>query len=585
MVYASQTKKSISKGFTLIELLVTSALMLLVFGGLLASVQYTLRVISNTKATTSALALANEKIEYIRSLSYADVGTTAGIPNGVILENSTTSLNGVTLYERVLIQYIDSPDDGFGASDSNGIMADYKEVKVEYSWAGMQGTSTIFLLTDIVPPGIESTMGGGTLTVNVFDSQVQPVLGAEVHIINNTTTTTINTSRFTNASGVAMFSGAPAAANYHITVSKAGYSTDKTYVATTSNPTPITSPVAVVESAVSTMNFQIDELSDLEVKTVAPSVHGNFIDTFDDSSLVHSFVNTEVSGGSLVLSGGIGSYAPSGSVLSVSTTPSTITSWENAEWHSLAPSGTSQIFHMYYIPTGTSTYALIPDSDLPGNSVGFVVSPINLSSLSVSTYASLMLVAEFTTSDASTTPSIQDWEINYVMSEASIGNIPFTLTGNKIIGSTPVYKYQENHVTDGGGSVEINNLEWDVYSVILGTGSYDISNACASLPYILNPGVHEVLKLTLVPSVAFSLRVTVVDIDGNTIPSASVTLSRSGFSNEKITTSCGQSFFNTGLGSNSDYILTLHATGYVSQTISDVVVDGSNVQTVTLTRI
>jgi len=584
MEHALHIKKSIPKGFTLVELLVTSAVMLIVFGGLMVSVQFTLKVISNSKATTSALALANEKIEYIRSLPYADVGTTAGIPNGVILENSTSTINGIVFYERVIIQYVDSPDDGEGGSDSNGIVADYKDVKVEYSWAGLQGTSTIFLLTDIVPPGIESTDGGGTLRVNVFDALVQPVLGAEVHLYNDTTTTTINTTRNTNAEGVVMFSGAPAAANYHITVSKTGYSIDKTYEATTSNPTPVTSPVAVIESEVSTMNFQIDRLSDLEILTVAPPTNGIFADAFDDTSLIASLVNTEVSGGSLVLAGGAGAYALSGSVLSASTTPALISAWENAEWTPLVLPGASLIVRVYYTSIGTSTYTLVPDSDLPGNSTGFVSSPVNLSGLSVGTYTSLALGAELTSSNVSMTPSIHDWKINYIISETPIGNVPFILRGTKSIGFGPVYKYEKSHSTDGDGNVYVDYLEWDMYQVTLTTNSYDISNACAGLPYTLHPGVSERLKLTLVPNETFSLRVNVLDMSGNAVPSATVVLSRSGFSDTETSSSCGQTFFGAGVTNNSDYVLDVQAQGYVGQNITDVVIDGTNTYTVTLTQ-
>ena len=94
-----------AQGFTLVELLITAALIALVFGGLMASVRFALMLISNSKATTSAISLANEQLEYIRSLSYDAVGTSAGIPNGAIPQNSTTTLNGIIFHERVLIEY------------------------------------------------------------------------------------------------------------------------------------------------------------------------------------------------------------------------------------------------------------------------------------------------------------------------------------------------------------------------------------------------------------------------------------------------------------------------------------------------
>lgn len=568
-------------GFTLVELLVTVAVLALVFVGLFGSIQFALKLIHNSKASTSALALANEKLEYVRSMPYDSVGTVLGIPSGVIPQNATTTVNGVLFHERVVVQYVDSPDDGIGGADANGILADYKEVKVEYSWKGSNGTSTIFLLTDIVPQGIESTTGGGTLTVNVFDAMVEPVTGAAVRIYNNTTTTTIDTTRYTNSAGVAMFAGAPAAANYEIFVSKAGYSTDQTYTATTSNPTPVTSPVAVIENAVSTMNFQIDEVSDLEVRTVGQSTSGLFSDAFDDTSKVGLFTNTEVSFGEVVLSGGVGAYMSSGSIESVSTTPSVISSWSLADWNTNIPTNTGLTVHLYSV-SASGIYTRIPDSELSGNSVGFVSGPIDISGISVSTYPTLALGADLSSSDVSLTPALLDWSIEYIVDEPTIGSVPFTLFGTKIIGSGPIYKYEENHTTNGSGVLEINDLEWDSYDLSLTTGVYDIANACAGLPYVLNPGVSEILTLTLVPATTNSLRVSVVDIDGNPIIGADVELSRSGFSKSGSTTNCGQTFFNSGLISALDYVVDVHASGYTDQTITDVSADGSNVLKITM---
>jgi len=567
------------RGFTFVELLVTIAVVSLIFGGVLTTVQFTLKLISMSKVSTSALALANERIEYIRSLSYADVGTVGGIPNGAIPQNSTTTYNGFLFHERVLIEYVDSSDDGMGASDVNGIVADYKEVKVEYSWNIGNGTSSIFLLTNVIPPGIESTAGGGTLTVNVFDAAVQPVSGAEVHVYNNTTTTTIDTIRYTNISGVAMFAGAPAAANYQITATKSGYSTDQTYTATTTNPNPVTQHVAVLESAVSTMNFQIDELSNIHVRTVGPATNGSFEDFFADMSKVYGATSTEVIAGDVVLTSAAGLYASSGTLLSIPDEPTPFTAWDSVNWNSTVPSGTALTIQVYGV-TETNTYTLIPDADLPGNSLGFATSPIDISMLNTGTYPVLALEATFSSSDTATTSALHDWKITHLISEPSIGNIPFTLTGSKIIGmnasGSPIYKFNENYTTGGTGSIDVSNLEWDLYTVSLGTSAYNISNACSGLPLTLAPGVNEILTMTLVPATQYSLRVTVLNTSGNPISGASVTLSRSGFTHTEMTSSCGQVFFNTGIAPETDYAVSVQASGYVDKNISDVVIDGTN---------
>lgn len=572
------------RGFSLVELLVTAAVVSLVFGGLLVSLKYSIALIGSSKARAGALALANEQVEYIRSLPYSTVGTIAGIPDGPIPQNSTTTLNGLMYYERVVVQYVDAPDDGEGVLDDNGILADYKQVKVEYSWSDKNGSSTISLLTNVVPPGIESTAGGGTLVVNVFDASVQPVSGAEVHVYNDTTTSTIDTIRYTNASGIAMFAGAPAAANYQIRVTQTGYSTDQTYLASSSNPNPTVQPVAVLESAVSTMNFQIDELSDLTVRTVGPSTDGAFDDAFDDLTEATSSSNVEIVAGSVSLSGGAGAYAGAGSLFSIPVTPGAISAWDLVRFDANTATSTSVRVSVYSVTGGT--YTLIPDSDLPGNSTGFSMGPINISALDEDTYGSLALAAILETSDPNVTPLLDMWEISYVVTEPPISGIPFSLTGNKTIGTTasatPIYKYSESHTTDGTGEVEISGLEWDVYDLTVNTSAYTISEACNNIPYVLPPGEDHTLTLTLVPAAPFSMRVSVVDIDGDPIAGADVELSRPGLSQTLETSSCGQAYFDSGLVSALDYSLTVNASGYTSEVVSNITIDGSETTVVTL---
>ncbi len=573
-----------SRGFTLIESLVTSAVVLLIFTGLYGAIQTSLKLLQNTKVSTGAVALANERIEYIRSLSYDAVGTVGGIPDGLIPQHATTTLNEVVFHERILIQYVDSPDDGEGVSDTNGILADYKQVKVEFSWADVSGTSTVFLLTNIVPPGIESTDGGGTLIVNVFDAAVLPVTGAEVHIYNDTTTTTISTSRFTNVNGVAMFAGAPAAASYQITVTKPGYSTDRTIGATTSNPNPVTTHAAVVESQVSTMNFQIDALSDLRVRTVEPSTNAIFTDTFIDTSKILTSTDVSIGSGYVMLTGYPGPFTGSGMVQATATRPAVISTWDTIDWDADIPASTTLMVQVYSENAGV--YTLVPDIDLPNNSTGFSAAPINISGLDIGTYPALSVGAVLGTTDTSTSSILQSWEINYIISEPAIPSIPFTLRSQKTIGASPtIYKYEESHSTDAGGEVELTDLEWDFYDVILETGAYDISEACPSVPYTLNPNTDETLRLTLVPATPYTLRVHVTDLAGDPVLGAVVDVTRPSFSDTGTTSSCGQVFFNTALSLQTDYVVAVSAPGYVTQTISDVNIDGTNTLTVTLNEI
>jgi type II secretory pathway pseudopilin PulG len=575
-------------GMTLVEVVFASALMLIVFGAIFTSFEITTKLIGSSKAHAGALALANQKLEYIRSLQYDDVGTVSGIPNGLIPQTSTVNLNGVAYTERVLIEYVDDPKDGTDTSDENAIVADYKRVKVEYSWVDKGVTKNVSLITNIVPKGIETTAGGGTLIINVFDANVQPVSGASVRIYNNSGSSTIDITRNTNTQGVAMISGAPALANYEITVTDTGYSTDQTYAASSTNPNPVTQHVAVLETEVSTMNFQIDELSQLTVRTIGEPTTDSISDSFDDTSKLIGISSLDVVSGTLQLALSGGLYASTGTVFSTVIEPTPLDSWGILTADGYVPSGTNLKIRVYDA-TSTTSPVLLPETELPGNSAGFAPSVIALSTVSTTTYPALILGATFSTTDTSTTSSLYSWSVESVTNEPPISNVGFTLTGAKIIGTdattAPIYKYRKTHTTGSGGSVIIPSLEWDIYSLGLTANTYDIAEACRNIPYVLAPGVTDILKLTLIPKETNTLRVSVITTSGVEIVGASVRLSRGGYDETITTSACGQSFFNDSFTSASNYSLEVSAAGYASVTLPDTVVNGSSVLTVTLSAL
>ena len=574
-----------TKGMSLVELLIAIGLISLVFGGIMASFQVVGGLIASSKSYAGAVSLANERIEFIRALQYNDVGTIGGIPEGPLPQTSTSTINGKEYAERILVEYIDDPADGVGGADSNGILADYKRLKVEYTWDERGEAKLVSFISNIVPRGIETTAGGGTLVVNVFDADVQPLQGAEVRIFNDTGTTTIDTVRYTNASGIAMFAGAPALANYQITVTGTGYSTDQTYSATTSNPNPSTPHVAVLESLVSTMNFQIDELSSLTVATRGIPTTAQYTEGLDDSSGTSVLNNTQVTDSAVMLSGLPGTFVSSGEVRSIAYVPTSVDSWDTLVVDTSVPANTSFSIHIYDASSSTNP-VLIDDTDLPGNALGFTNATIPLN-LDGGTYPALMVGIELASSDTATTSQIHSWELLYTEDTPVLANIPFTFTGSKTIGldagAEPIPKFSGAYTTDGGGEVELSDLEWDSYEVVVTDASYVVAEACENIPYSLDPGVSETLTLTLAPSVANSLRVRVEDAQGDPIPSADVTLSRPGFSESAETSACGQYFFGSGVSANVDYTLDVSAVGYTSRQLIEQSIDGTTSLVIVLT--
>lgn len=259
--------KQSQKGSSLIDVIVGITIFVIVFLGIFGIFKLSIELVASSKAKTGALALANEQMEFLRSLPYDTVGTIGGIPFGNIPQEETIVLNQSIYTRRTFVQYVDDPKDGLGAGDENSITADYKIVKVELGWT-IKGTERKFsLVSNIVPKGMETLAGGGILTINAIDAFGIPLAGAEVAIKNNDTNPIIDLTTFTSGSGKVTLPGAPAASNYEITVTKSGYSAAKTYDADDGNPNPDPGHLTVAEGETTSSSFAIDVLSQKTVRT------------------------------------------------------------------------------------------------------------------------------------------------------------------------------------------------------------------------------------------------------------------------------------------------------------------------------
>lgn len=570
------TKKKAQAGFSLVEMLIAAALIALVFGGLFAGVRLMIVVITHSKAEAGARSLAVERLEYIRSLDYDAVGTQGGLVPGPLAQNATTSLNGIEYSMRTVVNYIDRVQDGFGEvddtipgipADENGITEDSKVVKVEMTWTLRSDTRSLSFSTDIIPRGVESTAGGGTLRIIVFDADVEPVEGAEIHIYNENFSPAIDTVVYTNALGMANFPGAPAAAAYQIRATKAGYSTDQTYSVTATNTSPTRTHISVATGTVSTVNFQIDLLSDLTIKTVGEPTRITYFDTFSSDNDVASSSETTVSGGGVTLSGGAGSYAATGTIFATTTIPSAIDFWESLDFTGTTSASTDLRVHLYSVALvgSTTEYTLVPDADLPGNESGFTAGPVNITALPSGAYDELALGATLSTTDANETPELYEWELVYVEAQSPIGSIPFTIAGAKSIGTfmgAPVLKYSGSDSTDAGGSVTVSDLEFDDYTVTPTTGSYTVREVYGGNPHYLAPNSSDTITFVLGAPTTYSLRVQVENADNDPIGGATVRLYDGGYDETESTSIYGQTFFGSGLSASPTYTIEVSAGGY-----------------------
>lgn len=551
------------RGFSLIDVIVATALVLVLFLSLMGILKASIAVSTLARAKAGATTIAQAQMEYLRGLSYDALGVAGGIPPGAAAPESTTTENGITYTTRTRVFYVDSPADGLGAADQNGITTDYKEARVSVSYTMNAVARSVVLVSDFAPPGIETTNGGGTLKINVVNAVGAGVPGASVTIVNTAVSPPVNTALYANDSGIVYLPGAATSSQYQIAVTKNGYSSAQTYARDSTNANPDPGFLTVVKDQTTTGTFAIDLLGTLVLNTFSPIATSTFADAFADASKLASMSSTTAGGGSLDLVSG----AVSGSARSIAIAPAYLSRWGEVSATTSVPAGASVAFHIY-----DGAGVLLPDTVLPGNSAGFSSTPLDLFAVATTTYPSLSIGAELRA--GANPPSITGWSFSYAKGPVPLPNVPITLTGAKTIGSTssgvPIYKTTANATTDGSGTRSLA-LEWDSYQAAI-TG-YDIVDACPEPPFAVPPGGTLVASLFLRAPTANTLRVLVVDAAGAPVSGASVTLSRTGFSQEVPSASCGNAYFS-GLSSGT-YTVTVDRSGFPSAVFPGISVSGS----------
>lgn len=572
------------RGATLIDAIVGTALMLLVFIGLFGVIRLAVVSVGLGKAKTGAIALANEQLEYIRSLPYNSVAVVGGIPAGLIPPEESISLNNIVYTRRTFVQFIDHAADGTGPSDTNGIQADFKIAKVSVVWEFRGSERDVSLITNVVPKGMETLDGGGTLVVNVVNAAGVPVPSAEITITNTSVSPNINISTFSSNDGVAYFPGAPTSTAYQIETTKDGYSTDRTYLASPSNPNPMPGTLTVIGDTITSSTFRIDELSDITLRSFDEIRSATWTDSFADSSLIVELEDTVVSGGGVVLNGAPGTYFSTGSVTATSVAPVYLNAWRELSFGTTVPASTTARVSVFATTATSST--LISDSDLSGNSSGFSSSPVDLSGLSATEYSALTLVGDLQSNDPLVTPTLDSWTITYDEGPIPRPSTAFTMLGAKTIGTdgggAPLYKYNAAHTTGADGVLAIDDVEWDTYTITKGAAESGLSvvEACPFQPFGLNPGISQIVDFIFTPATAHSLLVYVTNDQNVPLENASVRLTRTGYDETVDSSSCGQSFFR-GLSATT-YTLNVSASGFTTQNVTGLSVSGATTYSILL---
>ena len=594
------------KGFTLVEVLVGVALSLIVFLGILGAFRLGLKVIGQSKARATAVALANKQMEEVRNLSYADVGTYSckpefpncnpeeedeiipGYPFGRIKNSSEASANNINYSIEVKIDYVVDEFDGI-AEPADQCPNDYKKIGARVAWGG-KFAGEVRLDTIIAPKNSsqECAETGGILKVRVFDAAGQVVVFPNIQITN------INTGLVKSSfpeSGISYFTLPQGTSAYKIEITKAGYSSERTYAAGEQYngktiATPANPHATIIEGQLTETSFAIDKASTLLVKSYAEGAGMSFVDSFFDASKIVESSNVEINSGEVKLTKYDSvHYNASGYIISQTIQPANLISWNDLSYTDNSPPNTLVRYQVLYLNEGN--WVLVPDADLPGNSSGLQNPPIDLDRLDKEEYPQIRLLATLLSQGGQTkTPIIYDWTARWFAGSSTIINsVAFTITGQKTVGLTsshqPIYKYSAAKQTNGG-SISIPNLEWDAYtfSVDKSQTGLDLTRIDPLQPINLLPDSSQEANLYLTADNSLMVKVK-NNSTGAPIFSANVRLFNVGldFDQSLLTDEEGQALFLPL--SAASYTLVAGAGGFDSAT-STVLVSGATDRTINL---
>ncbi|MFA5001061.1 MAG: prepilin-type N-terminal cleavage/methylation domain-containing protein [Candidatus Paceibacterota bacterium] len=262
-----------TNGFTLVEVLVASAIFAVLALGIYQAFLGVSSLTLSAKAKAGAISLANEQIEIARNLPYSSVGILGGWPAGSLPYERLATTSGMVFKITTTVRNLDDSFDGTISGEPNDLTpADYKLVEVTVSCGSRvcRYFQPLTLIAMISPKNLENSSGNGALFVKVFDANGQAVPDANVKVTNIKATTTMVVQDTTNNEEIfQLVDTPPGEFAYRVEVSKAGYSSARTYALGEAGLTNPTSPDAtVLAGQLTSLSLIIDRLSNLALEAV-----------------------------------------------------------------------------------------------------------------------------------------------------------------------------------------------------------------------------------------------------------------------------------------------------------------------------
>ena len=263
----------------MVELIVGATVMALITVSILSLLVGSLYSISLGKDRSLGLALANEKLEYLRDLPYDSLATQHGTiyPPGSILDDENVTRNNVKFRVHTVIDFVDDPYDGNAAGTIPGKPTDlypydYKKAQISIYLVN-SNAMVATLTTNLGAKAAETASNTGILQISVQDANGHPVANANVQITNANVSPAVNISTTTDNTGQVEIPKLPPdnGGHYQIIASLGGYSTAQTYADPSGSQTPVNPNPNVLVQKITNVTLSIDRVASLTAHVVDTS--------------------------------------------------------------------------------------------------------------------------------------------------------------------------------------------------------------------------------------------------------------------------------------------------------------------------
>ncbi len=259
-----------SRGVTLVEVIISVIIFVILSLSIIYTMNFILRIERSAKAKILASGIAAEELELVRNMAYDAIGTVLGSPSGDLPQSKVVTADNISFNVSFSVWYVDDLFDGLAGTDANP--EDYKQVQAIVDCTSCVDFQQIKMTTTVAPKSIEGAGTHGFLFVQVLNADRQSVPQASVSIRS----TSLNPERIIEGPTIVTDSNGslkildldPAVEEYHIVVTKEGYSSDYTVTPGVGNQNPL-NPDATIELGVVTLvNFAIDLVGTLNIVSV-----------------------------------------------------------------------------------------------------------------------------------------------------------------------------------------------------------------------------------------------------------------------------------------------------------------------------